>query len=373
MNRTIKPRLFAWLFCTALVALLATTVAAQVPARFLGTLTETHGAQLTVKTDAGQIYQVSIAPTAVLKQIAPGEKDLNKAALITSADLATGDRILVRTDPNAPAGSAIATQIIAIKQADLAKKQEADREDWQKRGASGLVKSVDATSGTIVISSGAGATAKTLTIHVAKATVLKRYAPASVRYDEAKAASMDAIRPGDQLRTRGDKSPDGTELTAEDVVSGSFRNIAGTVIAVDAAASTLTVKDLATKKPATIKFTASSQLHKLPEEMATRLASMLKNGAESHGAPAGAPPQGGTPGGHGPMNGHMDPQQMLSRAPSVQLTELKKGEAVMLVATDGFELTAVTLLAGVEPLLEAPAASNLLSNWSMSSGGEMGQ
>jgi hypothetical protein len=42
----------------------------------------------------------------------------------------------------------------------------------------------------------------------------------------------------------------------------------------------------------------------------------------------------------------------------------------MLVSTEGTtEVTAITLLAGVEPLLEAPAASqNLLSNWSMSSG-----
>jgi hypothetical protein len=53
------------------------------------------------------------------------------------------------------------------------------------------------------------------------------------------------------------------------------------------------------------------------------------------------------------------------------LADLKKGEAVMLVATEGAsEVTAITLLAGVEPLLEAPAASqDLLSSWSMGSGG----
>jgi hypothetical protein len=62
---------------------------------------------------------------------------------------------------------------------------------------------------------------------------------------------------------------------------------------------------------------------------------------------------------------------MLSRAPAIQLADLQKGEAVMLVATETSKgLAAVTLLAGVEPLLEAPAASqNLLSNWSMGSGG----
>jgi hypothetical protein len=57
---------------------------------------------------------------------------------------------------------------------------------------------------------------------------------------------------------------------------------------------------------------------------------------------------------------------MLSRAPAIQLGDLKKGEAIMVVSTGGTaEVTAITLLAGVEPLLEAPAASNLLSNWSM--------
>ena len=43
------------------------------------------------------------------------------------------------------------------------------------------MKSVDAAAGVIVLTSGAGATAKTITVHTSKATVLKRYAPASVR------------------------------------------------------------------------------------------------------------------------------------------------------------------------------------------------
>ncbi len=43
----------------------------------------------------------------------------------------------------------------------------------------------------------------------------------------------------------------------------------------------------------------------------------------------------------------------------------------MVVSTEGAtEVTAITLMAGVEPLLQAPAAASqsLLSNWSMSSG-----
>jgi hypothetical protein len=60
---------------------------------------------------------------------------------------------------------------------------------------------------------------------------------------------------------------------------------------------------------------------------------------------------------------------MLSRAPTIQLSDLNKGDAVMIVSTDGAtDVTAITLVAGVEPLLEAPAASSLLNNWSMSGG-----
>jgi hypothetical protein len=67
-------------------------------------------------------------------------------------------------------------------------------------------------------------------------------------------------------------------------------------------------------------------------------------------------------------SGAADMQQVLSRAPAIQLSDLKKGEAVMLVSTQGAsDVTAITLLAGVEALLEAPASQNLLSNWSMNS------
>ena len=97
-------------------------------------------------------------------------------------------------------------------------------------------------------------------------------------------------------------------------------------------------------------------------------------------APGGQAPGGQAPGGQGAGGGGQwagqggggggDLQQMLSRAPAIKLADLNKGDAVMLVATDGAtDVTAITLLAGVEPLLQAPAASqNLLNNWSMGSG-----
>ena len=364
-----------------LMALTAMSIAlpanAQAPARLVGTITAISGSTLTVKIDADGVHQLNVPAGAPIKRIAPGQKDLSTAETIQFSDLAIGDRALVKLNPDAPAGAEEALQIIAVKQADRALKQQKDREDWQLHGVGGLVKSVEAASGVIVLTSGAGVTAKTITVHTAKTTMLKRYAPASVSFDAALPAPIDAIHAGDQLRARGAKNTDGTEITAEEVVSGGFRNISGTIASLDAASSTMVVKDLATKKPVTIHITADAQMRRLPDMMARMLAARLK-GSTSGGAvsvPSGnaTPTASGTGrsngnGGSGTSSG--DPQQMLNRAPAIQFTDLKKGDAVMLVSTEGSaEVTAITLLAGVEPLLEAPAASqNLLSSWSMNSG-----
>jgi hypothetical protein len=370
---------------------------AQSPSKFVGAVTAINGSTLTVKTDAGDVRAVEVPATAVLKRIAPGEKDLSAAVAIQFSDLAAGDRVLVKLDPNGSGATPQALQIIAIKQEDVAQKQQKDREDWQRRGVGGLVKSVDTAGGVIVLTSGAGASAKTVTVHTTKATLLKRYAPASVRYDAAVPAPIDAIQSGDQLRARGAKNADGTEIAAEEVISGSFRNISGTVTSIDAAGSTLVVKDLATKKQVTVHITADAQMRRLPDRMAQALAARLKGtpsgapagasatgaNAQTAGAHAGGQQGGGQwsgqnggsgAGGNGGQwsgsSGGGDPQQMLSRAPAIQLADLQKGEAVMLVSTEGAaEVTAITLLAGVEPLLESPAASrDLLSNWSVGSG-----
>ena len=379
----------------ALLAAAFIVAKAQAPARFVGSITAITGNSLTVKTDAGDQRQFDVPAGAVLKRISPGEKDLTKAAAITFSDLAVGDRVLVKMDMGATAPTPQAAQIIAVKAEDLAQKQQKDRDAWQRNGVSGLVKSIDPGSGTITLTTGAGATAKTVTVHISKATVLKRYAPGSVRYDQAQPGPLDAIHPGDQLRARGNKNADGSEIASDEIVSGSFRNIAGTITSLDASNSTIVVKDLATKKLVTIHVTADAQMRRLPERMAQMLAVRLKGGTPGPGGPSGAsapgtPGSGGPPPaapgggqrawngsgggpGSGPNGGTADPQQMLNRAPAIQLSDLQKGEAVMLVSTEGAsDVTVVTLLAGVEPLLEAPAASNLLSNWSMGSGSAEG-
>jgi hypothetical protein len=78
-------------------------------------------------------------------------------------------------------------------------------------------------------------------------------------------------------------------------------------------------------------------------------------------------------------NGSPDFQQMLSRMPTVAISDLQKGDAVMLVATEGSATsapTAITLISGVEPIMSAApsgaSAASILSPWNLGSspGGE---
>ena len=356
--------------CALTILLAAMPLIAQAPSRFIGTITAVANGKLTVKTDAGQSYEVTAPPGVDIKRITPGERDLSKAEAMPFSELATGDRALVKLDPGAPAGTTQALQIIAIKKSDVTQKQEQEREDWQRHGVGGLVKSVDTATGTIVLKSGAGAMLKTVTVHTTVNTTLKRYAEGSVHFTDATPAPLSAIQVGDQLRAKGEKNADGAEITATEVVSGTFRNISGVVSSIDTDAGTFVMKDLITKKTVMVHVPKSAQMRKLPEMMAKMLAAALKSDAPAAAA-SSAPTR---PSAGERMRGQRhngDLQQVLSRAPVVTLAELKKGDAVMLVSTQGTDaVTAITLLAGVEPLLEAPAESqNLLANWSMGSGG----
>jgi Domain of unknown function (DUF5666) len=359
----------AWLFAEAAQTAPAST------ARLLGTVTSINGDTITMKSDAGIVATITVSDTTRIVRTAPGQKDLNGATAIHVQDLAVGDRVLIRATPGSAENTYTAQAVIAMKQGDIAQKQQQEREDWQKRGVGGIVKSVDAASGTVVVAAGS----RTFTIHATPKTIVRRYAPDSVKFDDAKVSTLDQIKPGDQLRARGDRNADGSEVTADEIVAGSFRNIAATVTSVNAAGQTLTVTDLATKKPVVIRFTPDSQLHKLAPEMAQGIAARFKNASGEQPAPSNGQPSpagNGSGMGGGRLGGQRgDLSQMLQRAPSVQLTDLHPGDAVMVVATEGASdtATAITLLAGVEPMLQAStkASQSLFSSsWSLGGGGE---
>jgi hypothetical protein len=289
---------------------------------------------------------------------------------------------------------------------------------------------VDTATGTITISSSAAGANRSIAVHITKDTILRRYASGSVKFDDAKPAPANDIKAGDQLRARGARNADGSEVSAEEVVSGAFRNIAGTIKAIDPASNTMTVQDAIGKSAVVVKVSSDSQMKKLPPEMAQRIAMQLKRTAgggngdqpgangqsntkdqsmkdqsmkdqsmkdqsmkdQSTNDPGGAPGAGRSrtsksaesqaasgPGGAQGGNGPPDLQRMLSRLPNSTLADLQKGDAVMIVSTEGTDsgagaVIAITLLAGVDAILTAApnqSASTLLSPWSLNaSGGE---
>ena len=361
--------------------------------RQLGTIKAIKGGVITLTTDAGKDMDVVVADNARIVSVEPGQKDLKGAIPLQLKDLQVGDRILVRGQPSADTKSFAAAGVIAMKHTDLEAKKQHERDEWQKHGIGGLISAVDPASGTITIGVGALGAATTVKVQTTKATTIRRYAPDSVKFDDAKTSTLDKISPGDQVRARGTRSTDGTTFAADEIVAGSFRNIAGTISSIDAAANTVSVSDLITKQPVVVRISAESQIRKLPAEMAQRIAARMKAsaaggasgapgrpadaGAQSEtAAPSSASGKGiGNPGGGGGRA--PDLQQFLSRVPPSTLADLQKGDAVMIVSTEGSsagQVTAITLLAGIEPLLTASpkgAQGMLLSPWSLS-GGEGG-
>ena len=378
--------------------------------RALGTVTAVNGQLITLKTDVGTELSVTVAETTRLLQLKPGEKDLKQATPLALADLKAGDRVLVRGVASSDGKSLQASSVIAMKQSDIADKQARDRAEWQRSGVGGLVKNVDAASGNITISTSASGTQKEVIVHTTNQTIARRYAADSIKFDDAKAAPITEIKAGDQLRARGQKNTEGTEISADEVVSGTFRSIAGILISSDTTSGTIIVTDLATKQPVTLRIASDSQLRKLQPFVAQAIAARLKGtptgGAAGPNGAAGAPPAqkpagsnspaasgpasgsggGGTgPFGSGPGAGFGqgsggqgrggDFQQMIARMPAASASDLNKGDALMIVATAGSPTTSstvITLLAGVEPILQASSKATpdmILSPWSLGTGG----
>jgi hypothetical protein len=362
---------------------------AQAPAaaalsRQIGTVKTISGSSITLTTDAGQEVIVNVVDGAKILQIAPGSTTLKDAQTITLDGITKGDRILVTGRAGDNANTLSGLRVILMKASDLAQKHATEQADWQKRGMGGIVTAVDASTGTLTVAVGSK---KTL-VNTSASTQFRRYSGDSVKFEDAKPSTLAQIQVGDQMRVRGAKSEDGSSVQAEEVVSGSFKNLSGLIASINASSGTLTLKDLATKKMMTVTITPNSSLHVLPPQAARMFAARAKGGAAAGGGAQGggaAEHSAGAAGEHGaggPREGGngagrsagADLSQMVSRLPQETISDLKAGDAVMVVASQAepgsTQVTAITLLSGVEPILAAaPSGSEMtLSPWNV--GGE---
>ena len=203
-------------------------------ARRLGAVKAINGNAITLAPDSGTEITVTVQPNARLLRIAPGEKDLKNATPVQLQDLQVGDTIRVRGTASDDGKSISALEVLVITKSTVGAVRDANRQDWQKRGLGGPVTAVDPAAGTVTISVSSFGAAKKIVVRTSKSTIVRRYAPDSAKFEDAKLSTLQEVHVGDQLRARGDRNADGSELAAEEIVTGTFPNVDGLIKSIDA-------------------------------------------------------------------------------------------------------------------------------------------
>src|SRR5262249_36067396 len=274
---TGRIKLADCMWLVVLVGALASAQGVQAPAnRAIGAVTgiDAGAKQITIKTDAGAEVKVALQDNTIYQRVPPGEKGLKDGGKVAVSDVAVGDRVLAR-GASGGAGALTATSVVVMSREDLAKKHEADQAEWRKRGVAGVITALNPDSKEITITSRSREGAKPLAISASGAVEFRRYAPDSVRFADAKPSSFPELKVGDQVPALGSRSEDGAHFQPELIVSGAFRNIAATVVTVNAAEKTMKITDLDTKKPALVRIEADSNLRRLQPFVANMLAARL--------------------------------------------------------------------------------------------------
>lgn len=355
---------FAVLFSTFSVISAQTPAAAKLSLAS-GDVVSIDAGKIVINTKDGAV-DVMLSDKTEYKRVSPDNPSLKTAIAAAFSEIASGDKLIVTGFFSEDKKSMPARAVYLMTKADIAQKQSKESEQWKTRGISGRVSKVDPQTSQISIEvRGLGNTTTVVLTPKADAK-FRRYAANSVKYSEATGSSVSEIQPGDMLRALGDKSADGASFAAEEIVAGAFQTVAGTVKAVDAAKNEIVITDLQTKKDVTIELGSASLLKKFPEEMAQRMAAMQSGGMRPGGAGAAAGqqrPNSGAGGGRQGMGGGQRAggiDDMLDRFPNITAADLKAGDMIAVSSSKSTtvdRITAIKLLAGVEPFIRAAQAA----------------
>jgi len=329
--------------------------------------------QLTIKTDAGSMVTVTLSDKTTYKKLAPGEKTLANATDLTFADLGEGDRVMARGTVSDDHKTVPALQVIVMTKGDLAKKQEAERLEWRRRGILGVITALKPDTKEITISNRTMAGTQAVVIPISDKTEMRRYAPDSIKFGDAKPSSFAELKVGDQLRALGDRTEDPLRFNPQKVVTGSFRTVGGVVSSIDPATGEIHIKELEKKTPLTIVIKQDAVLRRFPSEMGGMGGFGRPGGgqggpgapgggsaapAAGGGAGAGNGAQGQRPGGGGPggprPGGGFNINDMLERLPTISIADVKVGDTIIVSSTQGADptrLTAISLISGADTLL----------------------
>jgi len=326
--------------------------------------------QLIIKTDAGSTVTVSLSDKTTYKKLAPGETSLTNATDVTFADLAEGDRIMALGAVAADQKSVPAVMVVVMTKGDLAKKADAERAEWRRRGILGVITALKPDTKEITITHRTMAGNPLVVIPITDKTEMRRYAPDSIKFGDAKPSQFSELKVGDQLRALGDRTEDPLRFNPQKVVTGSFRTVGGVVTAIDPATHEIKINELEKKTPLTIIIKQDAVLRRFPAEMGMGFGARPGGAAPGAGqAPAGGgqaaqgnaqqrPAGAGGPGGPGGPGGGGRPgfniNDMLERLPTISIADVKVGDTIIVSSTQGVDptrLTAISLVAGADTLL----------------------
>ena len=285
--------------------------------------------QVIVTTAAGSVVTVTLSDRTAYMRIPPGEKTKDKFIKIAPTDFTLGDSVFARGRMSEDRKSMPALEFYVMSKGDIAEKKERERDEWTKRGIAGTISAINPENKEISVDARTPEGPKPIVIASNGDTKFRRYAPDSVRFSDAKPGTFADLKVGDQLRALGTKSTEGGRFTPEEIVTGSFQTISGTITEIDAEKKEIKIKDLQSQQPVTIALSKDSSMRSLTPEMITALTSPAKGGS--------------------------DLQEMFDQLPAFTVQDLKPGDSILISSSKGSDptrITAIAVVSGVGPLLQ---------------------
>jgi len=341
------------------------------PSAISGEVSSMSAEKLVLKTKDGDVDAVLSDKTQYFR-VPPENPTLKAAVASTVSEIGVGDKLLVTGILSEDKKSLPAKSVYLMSKSAIAERQTKFTEDWKKRGTYGIVEGYDPVNKVVTISTRSLGVEKKIAVKATGNAEFYRYAPDSVEIElnNATKSKITDINIGDQIRVLGNKNADGTEIEAEKIVSGSFKQSGGTIKSIDLAKKEIVITDSQTKKDVAIVVGDNSILKKFPTEMADRMAQMQGGGQGGFRPPtqggAQTTPQpnpqqtpqtqGQRPTGMGQGGGGFRASGIEdSRFPNIKIEDLKVGEMIGILSTkttDTSRVKAIKLFSGVEPFIK---------------------
>lgn len=318
--------------------------------------------QITLKTGQGETVVVLLNQKSTYLRVPPGETTLEKAVPSMLTEIQVGDRVSVRGQGSDKA--ILARQVLIMSKTEILREHERERQEWTRRGIAGVITSLNPEKREIALQVRGQEGVKQLLVVAGNDVNFRRYASDSIRFGDAKPSSFTELKTGDQLRALGNKNTDQTRLDAEQIVSGAFKTVGGTVSAVNLVTNEVTISELGTRQTLTIIIKPNSLLRNLPPTLAAALFKKKQSGGQpapvSTTGAQGAAVSGGAASEGAQNNPRVDGEDLmekLERLPPLALNLIKPGEVIVVSGTRGADasrVTAILFLSGLGAVLAPP-------------------